>query len=248
MLYGAKIFIFMKIIAMKNILLLIITLFTFASCNYRSGSGNIISETRTEKSFDGISVGGDFDVEVKIGSVTNVVVEADDNIIKYIKTTTSGNTLKIQTEGLHNFSDVHMKVYITTPALVKIKASASAKVIVQGALKDSGKLTFGASSGAEIQAAVDAPEVNSDVSSGANINLSGKTKIYTAEASSGAEIRSWDLLSENTMVSVSSGAAAKVHASVTLNAKASSGGSVTYHGAASVIKSESSGGSVNKKD
>jgi predicted small secreted protein len=233
---------------MKRIILFLFTLVILASCNHTSGSGNIISETRTAGNFDAITVGGGFEVEVKTGPVTAVVVEADDNIIKYIETQTVANTLKISTEDLHNFNDVHMKVYITTPALKMIKASASANVVVEDVLVNTGKLTFKASSGSSIKTDIDAPEVDADVSSGASITLSGKTKNYTCEASSGAEIRSHDLLSETTTVKVSSGASASVHASVSLNANASSGASVSYHGAANVNKTVSSGGSVDKKD
>ena len=184
---------------------------------------------------------------MKIGPVTSVVVEADDNIIKYIETQTIGNTLKISTEDLHNYNNVHMKVFITTPSLKMIKSSASAEVVVEDILVNTGKTTFKASSGSSIKTAVDAPEVEADASSGASITLEGKTQSYTSEASSGAEIKSRDLLSENTTVKVSSGASAKVHASVSLNATASSGATVTYHGAAAVNKSVSSGGSVTQQ-
>ena len=233
---------------MKQIIFFLIVLVTISSCHFKSGSGNIITEKRPVGNFDGISVGGGFEVEVKVGPVAEVIVEADDNIIKYIETTTSGNTLKIRTEDMHNYSDVHMKVYITTPALISVKASASAEVVVKDVLVSKEKLSFKASSGGNIQAEVDGPEIETDVSSGASVNLNGKTKKYSAEASSGADIKTYDLLSEITKVKVSSGASAKVHASVTLNATASSGGTVSYLGAATVNNTVSSGGSIVKKD
>ena len=237
-----------KLVAMKQILFLLFSVIIISSCSHTTGSGNIISESRPAGNFDAITVGGGFEVEVKTGPVTAVVVEADDNIIKYIETQMIGNTLKISTEDLHNYNDVHMKVYITTPALKTIRSSASAAVVVQDILVSTGKLIFKASSGSSIKTDVDAPEVEADVSSGASITLGGKTKTATSEASSGAEIKLWDLLSENTTVKVSSGASAKVHASVSLNATASSGASITYHGAAKVNKNVSSGGSVEKQD
>ena len=140
-----------------------------------------------------------------------------------------------------------MKVYITTPALKKISASASADVMVANLLVSTDKLVFKASSGSEIKTEVDAPEVSADASSGASIILNGKTKLYSAEASSGADIKSWDLLCENTTVGVSSGANASVHASVKLNVNASSGASITYHGVANVVKSVSSGARVTQQ-
>jgi hypothetical protein len=233
---------------MKQILFLLFSLTTLASCRFTTGSGNLISETRKVSDFDGISVGGSFDVEVKIGSVTSVVVEADDNIMKYIETTVSGNTLKIRTRDLNNYSNVHMKVYITTPSLNNVKASASAEVDIKDILTGNNKLTFRASSSSSISAEVNAPEIEADVSSSATITLSGKTKTFKAEASSSAEIKAFDLLSENTTANVSSSASIQVFASVGLNAKASSSGSVDYKGAATVNKSISSSGSVEKKD
>ena len=233
---------------MKLSFVLLFTIVTLAACRYTTGSGNIISETRTAGNFDGITVGGGFDVEVKIGPVASVVVEADDNIIKYIETTVSGNTLKIRTEDLNNYSDVHMKVYVTTASLNNIKASASAEVVVSNTITSDNKLSFRASSSASIKAEVNAPEIETDASSSATINLSGKTKTYKAEASSSADIKSFDLLSENTTANVSSSATIQVHASVNLNAKASSSGSIAYKGAATVNKSISSSGSVDKKD
>lgn len=187
-------------------------------------------------------------MEVKTGPVTAVIIEADDNVIKYIETRTDGNTLKIRTEDRHNFSDVQMKVFITTPVLKIVRASASADVVVQDVIVNTDKLSFHASSGSSIKSGVDAPEVNADASSGASISLAGRTKYYSSEASSGAEIKSRELLTEHTTVSVSSGASANVHASVSLTASASSGATIRYNGAATVNKKVSSGGSVDKSN
>ncbi len=233
---------------MKQILFLAITVFTLMSCHITTGSGNIVTETRTVGNFDGIMVASSFDVEVKIGPVTTVEVEADDNVMEYIKTTVSGNTLKIRTENNHSFTNTHMKVFITTPSLQKIEAAASADVVVQDIMESTGKLSFQASSSASILAEVDAPEVETDASSSAVITLSGKTKNHDTQASSSADIRCFDLLSEITSARVTSSATIKVHASVSLNAKASSSGDIQYRGAASVNKSVSSSGSVDKKD
>lgn len=233
---------------MKQRLFIFFILVTIASCRFTTGSGNIITETRSVGSFRGISVGGSFDVEVKIGSVSQVTVEADDNIMKYIEITTLGNILKIRTENLHNYSNVHMKVYVTVPALTSINASASADVKVLDQIKSDEKLSFQASSSADIEAEVDAPEIEAKASSSGSVTLSGRTKNYTAQASSSGDIKSAELLTENADVSVSSSGSANVHASVSLNARASSSGDISYRGGAKVTKSVGSSGSVEKKD
>ena len=233
---------------MKQIIFLFTAVILLNSCDYTTGSGNIITEKRNTGNFSGISVGGSFDVEVKIGPVAEVTVEADDNVIKFVQTTVSGNTLKIRTEGLHSMNNVHLKVYITVPELRSIKASASAGVKVLDVIKGDGKLSFDASSSADIEAEVDAPEVDAEASSSGSVTLSGKTKSYTARVSSSGDIKSFELLTENTNVSANSSGSAQVHASISLTANASSSGDITYRGAANVKKNVSSSGSVEKKD
>jgi len=233
---------------MKRFLVLLLAIFILASCDHTTGSGNIVTETRKTGSFDAISVGGSFDVEVKMGDAASVVVEADDNIMKYIETRVSGKTLKINTEDMHSFSDVHMKVYVTVPVLTAISASASADVVGENILTSDDKLVFKASSSASIKAEVNAPEIVTDANSSATITLKGKTKDHKAEASSSAEIKAFGLLSENTKANVSSSADIEVHASVSLDARASSSGTVEYKGAATVTQSVNSSGSVEKKE
>ena len=233
---------------MKQFILLCTAFIVLNSCDYTTGSGNIITQKRLVGNFTGISVGGSFDVEVKIGPVTQVTVEADDNVIKYVETSLSGNTLKIRTEGLHSMNNVHLKVFITVPELRSVKASASASVKVLDIIKEDGRLSFDASSSADIEAEVDAPEIDAEAGSSGSVTLNGKTKNYTARVSSSGDIKSFKLLSENTDVSASSSGTAQVHASINLTAKASSSGSIDYRGSANVKKTVNSSGSVEKKD
>ena len=233
---------------MKHLFFLLPVLFVLSSCHVITGSGNIITDKRTPGNFNGISVGGDFEVELSNGPATEITVEADDNVMPYIETRVSGGVLKIRTRNLHSYSNVHMKIYITAPDITDINVSASADLIVKDILKSDRRISFHASSSGSITAEVDAPEVENSASSAATIKISGKTKSYTADASSGANLKATDLLSENTTVTASSGASAHVHASINLTANASSGANISYHGGANVQKTISSGGSVNRSE
>jgi hypothetical protein len=234
---------------MKQLLLLCTTLFVLNSCNITTGSGNIISQKRQVGNFTGITASQSIDVEVTIGAVTEVRVEADDNIMKHVITDVAGNgVLNIKIENMVSINNTHVKVFITTPGLKSIGASSSANVKVLGVIKSDGKVSFDASNSADIETEVDAPEVEAEANSSGSIILSGKTKNYKAKASSSGDIKSAQLLSENTNVAATSSGSADVHASVSLNAKASSSGSIDYRGAATVQKSVSSSGSVEKKD
>jgi len=231
---------------MKKIAVIALSLFLLLSCRYRSGSGDIVSEKRTTGSFTAINVGGGFDVELRIGSPTEVTVEADDNLIKYVETSVKDGQLRIRLDDM-NVHDAHLKVLITAPSINGIDASAGASVEVKDELRSDGSVRLHASSGADIKSALDAPETDLGASSGGEVNVSGRTKTIKAVVSSGSTIEAKDLLSENAEVEASSGGSASVHASLQLNAKASSAGNITYRGAANVQKSISSGGEVEKE-
>ena len=231
---------------MQKLVILFTAVLFFSACRYKTGSGNIVTEVRETSSFTGISVSGGFEVELRQSGNEEVVVEADDNIIKYVNTKVRKGELVINLDDL-NVHDAHLKVLISAPSINSIKVSAGSDFLVKDEQKSGEMTRLKASSGSHSKSTVDAPEVEADASSAGEISISGRTRDFNAETSSGASILAKELLSENTVVQASSGSTANVHASVKLEAKASSGASITYRGAASVQKSTSSGGAVEKE-
>ncbi|MEO6670979.1 MAG: head GIN domain-containing protein [Ferruginibacter sp.] len=230
---------------MRIILLAVLFVGLMSSCNYKKGSGNIITQTRSTGAFRALDIKGGFEVEVKNGPTENVVVEADDNLMKYIEVKVVDNELKIRLDHI-NVTDAHLKIFITAPEINSVDASGGSGIVVKDALKSAGKIIVKASSGSNIKTAIDAPEIKADASSGGQLTLSGRTRDFHASSSSGSSLSASELLSENSYVSASSGANAHVYASVSIDASASSGGNISYRGAAVVKKSESSGGEVSK--
>ncbi|MEO6405337.1 MAG: head GIN domain-containing protein [Ferruginibacter sp.] len=216
------------------------------SCNYSSGSGNIVTEKRNVGSFHGISASQGFDVEVSIGSNNEVTIEADDNLMHSVETSVNSGVLKISLDK-HNVSNAHLKAFITATSIDILKASSSASIIMKNELNYTGNVKLETSSAGNITSVINAPSVEADASSGSEINIRGRTKDLDAQSSSGASIKAFDLLSENTKASGSSGASLQVHASVNLNASASSGANISYRGGANIKKSVSSGGEVHKE-
>ncbi len=231
---------------MKRIIIFCLASLFIVSCSNISGSGNIISEQRKVKEFTGISASGSIDVEIIEGDEEKVEVEADDNVMEFIVTKVEGNILKIRTRDVNLFN-AHVKVFVTAPLFTSLKASASASIEAKDLIKSNGKITLSASSSADINVAVDAPEIVTDASSSGTIKISGKTKTHSAESSSSAEILAYNLFSENTVANASSSGSVEVHASVNLNARASSSGSINYRGSPTVKSTTNSSGSVEKE-
>ena len=233
---------------MKQLLLFAFTLIVLNACHQMEGSGNIVTENRSTGDFKGISAGGAYEVELKNGPVTEVKVEADDNIIGLIETKVSGHTLNITTKNGNNFNNGHYKVYITAPEINEINSSGAASIIIKSTLKNNDKLTLEASGAATISGEADAPSIHAEASGASDIKLSGRTKNYEAEASGSASIKTGDLMSETTKVHASGAATAHVYSSVQLNADADGAASIYYKGEGTTVVKTSGAANIKKDD
>lgn len=223
-----------------------VILLSTSSCHQLTGSGNIITQDRSTGSFEGVSAGGSFEVEVVKGPSNKVTLECDDNLLKYIKTTVTNGVLKISTETNTGFNNAHLKVYIVAPVINFINASGAASIKSTGELKNTDKITIETSGAAHVNATVDAPIVDVEASGASNIELRGRTRQYTAKASGSADLKTTNLQSENADVSASGAASAHVHASVSLVVDASGAATIHYRGAGTLQQKLSGAASIKQ--
>jgi hypothetical protein len=232
---------------MKYIPFIAIILFATA-CNQIKGSGRIITETRNVSPFTAVKVSNSINVDVQQGTEASVVVEGDDNVIRYVQTKVENGKLKISFEGGHNFRNANINVHVTSPALNGFEASSSADITGNGQITSANKIEVDASSSASIHLKLDAPSVNVSASSSADITIEGRSKEVISKASSSADIDLYGLLAETASAEASSSGTINVFASLKLNATANSSGDISYTGGVKNInKSVSSSGSVEPK-
>jgi hypothetical protein len=233
---------------MKFVVFLVLSLCLFSSCRVKTGSGNIVSVNRSESGFHGVNAGGNFKVHLKQGPDYKVTLRADDNIIEDIETDVRNGKLYVNYENNVSLRNVTMEVFVESPALRYISASAGAVIDGEGLIKEDNKIEVHGSSAGKVTVNVDAPNVDAHASSGSNLHLLGRTKNVDAQSSSGASLDADELLAENVKADASSGASIQVYGSVKVNAEASSGASVNYRGSGTVTSKASSGGNVRKID
>lgn len=233
---------------MKNLFFLAVVIMFSACMRSKTGSGNVISDTRNISSFNKLSTAGSVKVNIVKGDKVGVVVETDDNIMPFVETVVSGNTLKIRLKDINNLRNSEVNVTVTVPEIKSIHASAGSEVKSKDIVYSSDKMDLDASSGANININLDAPDVTLSSSSGAEVTAGGRTKVMSAEASSGSSVKAGDLHAEVASGNASSGGSVKIFGSISVDGTASSGGEVRYSGgAATVKKNESSGGSVREE-
>lgn len=212
------------------------------------GSGNVKTETRQiDGTFTKVQSERGLDVVIEQADQVSVVVEADDNVIKGIKTRLEGDKLII-TSDYNSYSNVtSKKVTVKMPKISSLEAESGSSLTSSGSLR-SEDLDLSTSSGADMKVVVEADDLSAGSSSGSHLEVTGKALEFSTDSSSGSEIKAGDLLANDVSADASSGSHILVHPLVKLDGKASSGGSVRYNNdPKSFTKDESSGGSVSRE-
>lgn len=244
-----------KIITMiTKFIIVTLTALLFASChemvNMKSirGSGHVTTEKRiVQGDFKSVKVSNAIDLVIEQSDKTEIIVEADDNLIKEITTKVENGKLIIACD-YNSFNNIKSKkVTVKMPFIDQLEASSAATIKSNNAIKGN-NVRLEASSAATIDLNVESDAIYCESSSGSTILINGKALKLETAASSGSTIDAKNLLANEIKASASSGASVAVHPIVNLDAEASSGGSVNYNTVPkSIRKEENSGGSVHQE-
>lgn len=239
---------------MKTTLKLIVLLLTLSltSCNGNlnlidgiDGSGNVVTEKRNiETPFTKIQASTGVEVILEQGSPSEVEVEVDDNLMKYIVTRVENGTLIVKIDGNINTMESAI-VRVKTKTIEGLESSSGASIKTINKLSGT-SVGLKTSSGSTIQADLEYEKVSCESTSGSEIKVSGKALALDTKSSSGSEINAKELASNEITAQSTSGSSTTVNPIVLLNAKASSGSSIDYvKEPKKVVKEETSGGSVS---
>lgn len=116
----------------KIYILLFFTSMLLSSChlammNCYDGSGEIVMDERKVASFDKIKLNSSYDIYLYQGDSSTIMVEIDDNLLKYVRATVTDRVLEI--EDTKSICTKIKKAYITTPNLKKIQINGAGDII-----------------------------------------------------------------------------------------------------------------------
>jgi hypothetical protein len=237
----------------KYYLLSLMALMTLFSCRFMGkrihGNGVVKTVEKPVSAFKNVEADGDIKLIVIQGDLQPVKLEGDENILPFIEVIQEGDKITIQTKEGYNLSPSgDLNVYVTSPVYKSISVSGSSDIVGQNKITSNDELELEASGAGEIKMELDAPKVTAGISGSGSISLKGQTKDFSIELSGAAHANCYDLLTENTTVTISGAGSAQVYASVKLNAEVSGAGNIHYKGNANVSQSISGAGSVEKSD
>lgn len=185
------------------------------------GSGHMAAEVRDLRDFNSLDVNSVFQVEVTAQNDFHVEVEADDNLLPFIKTEVRNGELQISLEKKVKTSNP-LRVRIGMPNVERLEASGASKVNLAN-LKNT--------------------ELTLDTSGASRIEVSGETGELTVDVSGATQVNAADLKAVNANVDASGASRVSVNVSGELRSEASGASNISYSGSPSNVYKRTSGAS-----
>ena len=195
--------------------------FNFSFDKKVKGSGNLVTEARDLNDFTGVNVSSIFQVEITAQQEFAVEVEADDNLLRLIKTEVHNGILHIEPIGRIT-SENGLKVRIFAPDIDNIQASGASKINLSGVKNE---------------------ELRVDMGGASKISVSGETARLEVEVSGASAADTENLRSEVANVNASGASHVSVSAAAELRADASGASRIVYSGSPKNIEKHTSGAS-----
>lgn len=195
--------------------------FNFSISRGVQGSGNLTSEKRDVRDFNGIEVSSVFQVEITAQKEFSVEVEADDNLLPLIKTEVHNGVLHLETErGVSSRNAI--KIRISAPTIERMEISGASKISL---------------------ADVKTENLQIDSSGASKISISGETGNLIVDISGAGKIDAENLKSESVTVDASGASGVSVFAAEELRAEASGASKILYGGSPKELVKKTSGAS-----
>ncbi|WP_375434716.1 head GIN domain-containing protein [uncultured Hymenobacter sp.] len=198
-------------------------------------SASEAQQVRQVNSFETVKVSGAVDLYLRQGSTTEVKVDAAPEVLEYIKTEVSGNTLTIYRDKKFSLSDLMrnkpVKVYVTTPKLSGIEVSGACDVKGETPIK-SDDFRISASGASDVTLTLNANSVSTDASGASDIRLDGRVERQRVQISGSSDYRASDLRSDKANINASGASDAYVYVDEELSSHSSGASDIRNKGKA----------------
>lgn len=228
------------------LVLLLLTLPALTACSaIISGSGDLVTETRTVSNFDRIALEGQGEVIVTQSGNESLTIETYENIIPHVKVEVEGGTLTLGIKEDVNLLFPRRLVFSVGVDDLNSLAIAGSGDIESDMLETEGlEVTVGGSGRVRITNLATG-DLNARISGSGEIDLAGEASAQEISIGGSGRYTAGDVCSASVEVSISGSGDATVCAIETLQSNISGSGTVNYYGHPSVNSSSSGSGTLN---
>jgi hypothetical protein len=199
-----------------------------ASCHLPGirGNGHIKTEERPVTAFVNLDAGGAFEIEWQNGSPA-VRITTDENLLPYVETNVSGDTLHLRTRE-HLWPTHGIKVVLSSPTRAGGKTRGAVKLTVKE---------------------VSGPIFALEAKGASQISLDGSVDRLLVDMTGASQLAAAGLQAKTAEISTTGAGDAEVAVTDTLKVVITGAGKVTYSGNPPTIKKQITGaGSIHRKD
>jgi len=212
------------------------------------GNGELKTETRKTEDYDGVSLGGFFEIVLIKGKEGNIKVEAEENLLQYIVTEVKRGTLQVNVEKGYNLKTTR-RITVTVPVQEIEKVSLGGSGNIKGDLllkADEFSVSIGGSGNIGLN--IDAENVKTSVAGSGDIELSGKASSIKCSIAGSGTIKAYDLEVDSVKASIAGSGDIRISVKNSIKATVAGSGNIYYKGNPSTkdVKSVGSGRIVNK--
>lgn len=205
------------------------------------GNGNVVTVNRMTSDYGRVSVSGSFNVILVKGKEGKITIEGEENIIPYIETEVSGNTLQIKYQkNINTRTTKRLTVTVTYKDIDKINLGGSGNITNKGIIK-SRDLTVALGGSGNIILTIDADEMHARIGGSGNIKLLGNSNKLDCTIAGSGSIKAYDLSANTLHASIAGSGSIRATVKTKIKAKVVGSGSIYYKGQPKSIDSKSVG-------
>lgn len=214
-----------------------------------TGNGQVTSVTRSVGDYNGIALAGSMHVFVQQGAAQSARIEAESNLIPYIKTQLKNGELEVKFKNnVHIVSHEPVNVYLTAPNIRNLSVLGSGNIKTQDSLMNQDKIKLNVTGSGNIQLQMNAPELDANIAGSGNILVGGETKNISLNILGSGDFKGADLKSEQAIVKIAGSGNAHIFSSIKLTTKIFGSGNVYYQGNPSLETTSAGSGKVMKEN
>jgi hypothetical protein len=210
------------------------------------GSGNVVSESRQVSGFDEVSLAGSGDVFVTQGDQEGLKIDAEDNVMPFLKTEVRGSTLVISLEsndGVIVRPTRPMRFYVSMKQVKSLSVSGSGTISSEAITSKVLDLYVTGSGETNIKN-IKADSLTTTISGSGKCSLMGEAASQKLTITGSGSCSTDNLTSQNVKINVSGSGKAAVMAGTTLDVTITGSGEVLYSGSPKVSQRISGSGRI----
>ncbi len=210
------------------------------------GEGPVVERKVDPGTIKGIDIPGSAKIYLTQGSVQEVRIEGQENIIDNLNLHASGEIWHIDNKR-SVWQSEPLKIYITMETLKLIEISGSGNVEFMNKFTNQDELKIRISGSGKIDANIDAKDIIANISGSGDLFLKGNARDLDLSITGSGNIAGYDLKANNADVTITGSGGMELTLQERLNAHITGSGSVRYDGSPKVDSSITGSGSVHAR-